>query len=69
MSNGMLIFFAILGFIVLNELIDAIKERGPSRREREAAAEQKEHLQSMDTVLQDIRQRLVSIERILQQVE
>lgn len=70
MSNGMIIFLAFLSFIVLNGFVDALRERAsPSKREREAAVAKEQQLTSMDVALQDIRQRLASIEGILQQVE
>lgn len=70
MSDGMIIFLAILGFLLVSEAINALSGRNHGGRKAAAATQAVvDQLQLLDVTLQDIRTRVTSIEGILQQVE
>lgn len=70
LSSKMLVFLALLTFVILAKAVDAYESRGISRKAVTSSQDAlKEQLSVVQTSLQDIRQRLTSIEDVLHQVE
>jgi hypothetical protein len=70
LSTKMIVFLAILVFVLVAKAIDAYEQRGISRKSV-LAAQQKvaEQLKTMQSSLTDVGSRLTSIEDVLKQVE
>ena len=70
LSTKMLVFLAILVFVLVTKAIDAYEQRGISRKSV-LAAQQKvaDQLKALQASLQEATARLTSIEDVLKQVE